>query len=117
MAKRVPHRSHIKRKPDGSYHYRRRLPGQLGEISISLGTRHFREAEHRATLIDSAFRQSWERAQTAVSGTESVAGVLKEYLRDALEADLQWRLNRPGGRSLYSSASDSHRDLRPTRTS
>ena len=40
-------------RKDGVYYYRRRLPRHLGtEVSVSLGTRNFREAEHLAQALD-----------------------------------------------------------------
>ena len=69
MQKKVPQRSHkgchigshIARRK-GIYCYRRRLPlPGTGELCISLRTRRYREAEHRALLLDKAFDDAFRR--------------------------------------------------------
>ena len=47
--------AHLTRKR-GIYYWRRRLPVRLcGEVSLSLGTRRFRVAEHLAAMLDARF--------------------------------------------------------------
>jgi hypothetical protein len=87
-----PQCSHITRKR-GIFHYRRRLPGEAWrEVTVSLRTRHFREAEHRAELVDRVFDDALARARMAVSeGAVDLNPILRDYLRECLEADM-----RPG---------------------
>jgi integrase len=90
----LTHGSHIAKKR-GTFYYRRRLPGGRGDVALSLGTRSFREAEHRAAILDRAFGEAWQRAQGMV--TEDIGAILRGYLREALEVDLEARLvGRPG---------------------
>ena len=97
-----PQCSHITRKR-GIYHYRRRWPGRArGEVLLSLATRHYREAEHRAGLVDAAFRSAWERAVSEADVNKVDLGpILRGYLREALDRDLQSRLDRPPGAPVY----------------
>jgi hypothetical protein len=101
-----PQCSHITRKR-GIFHYRRRLPGEAWrEVTISLCTRHFREAEHRAGLVDRAFHDALARARQAVSeapATEApdLGPILRDYLRKALERDLDRRMDREAGSAVY----------------
>lgn len=84
-----PQCSHITRKR-GIYHCRRRLPGRArGEVSLSLRTRRYREAGHRAALVDVAFREAWGRAlsEAEAKGTD-LGPILRDYLREALERDI-----------------------------
>jgi integrase len=56
-------------------------------VAVSLRTRHFREAEHRAALVDGAFDGASARARAAVSGgAQDLNAILRGYLREALEA-------------------------------
>lgn len=97
-----PQLTHITRK-NGVYYWRRRLPGlQRGEVSLSLRTRRFREAEHRAALVDGAFGAAL--ARVSVDGnklTADLGPILAAELRDALERDLRDRMERPPGRPVY----------------
>ena len=53
----LPQCSHITRKR-GVYYYRRRLPGDAKrEITVSLRTRMFREAQWLAAKLDQEFRK------------------------------------------------------------
>ena len=62
MAKTLPQPSHITRKA-GVYYCRRRLPGLAGgEVALTLRTKRYREAEHRAALLDDAFGDALRRA-------------------------------------------------------
>ncbi|MBX6376338.1 MAG: hypothetical protein IRZ13_19195, partial [Acetobacteraceae bacterium] len=69
---------------------------------MSLRTRHFREAEHRVALVDAAFDDALARARQAVSeGAKDLNAILRAYLREALERDLEQRMDRPPGRPVY----------------
>lgn len=71
---------------------------------MSLRTRHFREAEHRAALLDRVFHEALARARAAVSEgapPPDLNAILRDYLREALERDLEARLNTSGSRPLY----------------
>lgn len=105
MPKRVPQRSHrgshISRRK-GRYWYRRRLVCELGgEVCVSLRTRQFREAEHRAAILDAAFGNALSRAKLNVTDHKDLNAVLREYLRDALASDLEHRITHPPGAPLY----------------
>jgi len=96
-----PQGVHITRRR-GVYHYRRRLPGRAhGEVMLSLRTRRYREAEHRAALLDGAFGSAWRRALSATSDEAQLKAILRDYLRRALEEDLRERLAAPPGRPVY----------------
>lgn len=74
------------------YRYRRRLPGEVRgrEVVVSLGTRHFREAEHRAALLDREFDAAVARARADMSvatGEADFNAILRNYLREVLEGD------------------------------
>src|SRR5687768_3276604 len=93
----LPQRSHITRKR-GVYYYRRRLPApSSGEVAVSLGTRHYREAEHRAGLLHAAFVD----ATRSMTSPSRIADILRTYLREALDADREHRLRRPSNRAVY----------------
>lgn len=74
------------------YRYRRRLPGETRgrEVVVSLRTHAFREAEHRAALLDRAFDGALARARADVAQAGEKAdlnAILRGYLRDILEGD------------------------------
>ena len=101
MPEKLPQRSHITRK-HGIYHYRRRLPGHTaGEVTLSLATRAFREAEHRAAMIDGGFGDAWGRALSSGADGARLAAVLREYLRQILDEDVTRRLQRSPGAPVY----------------
>lgn len=64
---------------------------------MSLRTRRYREAEHRAALLDRA----WERALSDVAEEADIKRVVRQYLREALAADMRLRLATPPGRPVY----------------
>jgi hypothetical protein len=93
--------SHITRKK-GVYSYRRRLPGAArSEVCLSLRTRRFREAEHRAALLDEAFDDALRRARANVTDTADLNSILRKYLRECLDADVRRRVERQSGRPIY----------------
>jgi hypothetical protein len=102
MSRALPQCIHIAR-PRGVFYWRRRLPRPLaGEVALSLRTRHFREAEHRAALLDAAFPEALRRVATMKGCPEGkVRAALREYLREALAADMEHRLGGPPGRPLF----------------
>lgn len=101
MSLALPQCSHIARKR-GIYYFRKRLPGRPGEeVAISLATRSYREAEHRAALIVRGFRGAWETAVVAEKGGADLAGVLREHLKAMLDEDLERRFERRPGQAVY----------------
>jgi hypothetical protein len=68
---------------------------------LSLRTRRYREAEHRAALVDEAFGSAWERALLVGMSDADIKRVLREYLQEALDEDMQRRLATPPGRPVY----------------
>jgi integrase len=101
VPQRVPHQSHIARRK-GIYCYRRRLPGiPDGEVCVSLRTRHLREGEHRAALLDGVFDQALGRARETVTDETNLNAILRNYLRDFLAKDLRQRMERPPGSPVY----------------
>lgn len=101
-----PHSSHISRKR-GVYYYRRRLPVPYeGEIALSLRNRTFREAEHLAIVLDRSFIKFFKGSP----GMAKVKKILRQRLRDALEADLAQHLRTPSGRPVYG---QHYRDVDP----
>lgn len=74
MRAMLPQRSHKGASPSrltrkrGVFYWRRRLPNGR-EVAISLTTRGYREAEHRAGLVNGAFDGAWRKAM-AESGSE-----------------------------------------------
>lgn len=69
---------------------------------VSLGTRHFREAEYRAALVDEAFDGALARARLAMSaGTADLNAILRDYLREALDRDVARRMDRQPGHPVY----------------
>ena len=92
-----PQCAHITRKRL-VYYYRRRLPRTTrAEVSLSLGTRSFREAEYRAGWLDRRFNEVLERMTNPVA----VAQVLRIHLAECIEADRQQHIATRSGRSVY----------------
>ncbi len=97
-----PHGSHITRKR-GIYCYRRRLPLPVaGEVLVSLRTRRYREAEHRAGLLDVGFEEALRLAMNEAEKTgAALAPILRQFLKNVLQQDLEDRLERPPGHPVY----------------
>lgn len=94
MAKTLPQCSHITRKR-GIFYWRRRLPRQCGnEIALSLRTRHFREAEHSAALLDRTLEAALRRCDvlTAPANGMTINAILRQHLGDALASDRKNRI-------------------------
>ena len=101
MPSTFPHGGHITRKR-GVYHYRRCLPRpHRGELTLSLATRRYREAEHRAKIGDQAFSEAWGQPKTMTAGIAEVRRIVREYLKEALERDLVWRTIKPPLQPFY----------------
>ncbi len=82
----------------GVYYFRRQLPAPLsGEIAVSLCTRNYREAEHLAEILNSAFRAAVRSSPTA----SDLRAILRKYLDDALEEDARARVTLPTGLPVY----------------
>jgi hypothetical protein len=74
---------------------------------VSLRTRNYREAEHRAELLDGVFHGALARARLAVSqGGVDLNAILRGYLREVLDADFQQRLAAKPGRPVFTSRFD-----------
>jgi macrodomain Ter protein organizer (MatP/YcbG family) len=86
----LPQCSHITRKR-GVFYFRRRLPKPLsGEITLSLRTRVFREAEWLTHTLDAAFARVLQR-MTDDKNPAEISRIVQEYLRSHLENDLEQR--------------------------
>lgn len=60
---------------------------------MSLRTRRFREAEHRAALLTEAFGAAWTRATVEAEATgKDLQAIIRDYLRDVLDGDIPGRL-------------------------
>lgn len=106
MSPKLPLRSHKCSHKDASrivrkrgvYYFRRRLPEPLsGEIAVSLTTRNYREAEHLAEVLNSAFFTAVRSSPTAAD----LRIVLRRYLEEALAEDTRARLMLPAGLPVY----------------
>ncbi|WP_414656097.1 DUF6538 domain-containing protein, partial [Ferrovibrio sp.] len=85
MRARCPQCTHITRKR-GVFHYRRRLPApHRGEVMLSLYTKQYREAEHRAALLDMVFVETWRQAVAMSTNRADVKRIVRDYLTQALE--------------------------------
>jgi len=71
------------------------------EICVSLRTRRLREAEYRAAVMDGAFEDALRRARANVTEAADLNAVLRGYLREFLERDLQQRIERAPGSPVY----------------
>ena len=85
--------SHITRKRR-VYYYRRRVPCLSGgEVAVSLRTRNYREAEHRAGRLDAVFR----RAVATMQDRSALTIILRDRLRQQIGDDeAQWLRTAPG---------------------
>lgn len=100
----LPHCSHITRKR-GIYYYRRRLPWpRRGEVAVSLGNARYREAEHLAQLLDQTFRRVVLIMKQA--SDHALQAALREYLREAIEADRENFESTPYGKPVYVKEAD-----------
>ena len=97
-AEMLPQCSHMTRKR-GVYFFRRRLPlPHVGEIAISLGTRHFRLAEMFCEALDKAFKSFFTKVHMSAF---NVTTALRQYLADE-RAKLHARhLETPPGKRVH----------------
>ena len=108
----LPQCSHISCKR-GVYYYRRRLPQHPNhELTLSLRTRSFREAQWLAAKLDQEFR----KVITSVSNNRNPAEIqriAREYLKDKLEHDMEQREGSPQRPiyNVFSETSPSAADL------
>jgi site-specific recombinase XerD len=94
----LPQCSHITRKR-GVYYYRRRLPQHpTRELTLSLRTRSFREAQWLAATLDREFRKLMS-SMKKYEKPEDIQGIARDYLKGALETDL-WERQARAGQSL-----------------
>lgn len=76
-------------KKRGIFYFRRLLPAlPRREVAVSLRTRRFREAEHRAVVVGAAFDAAWEKVKAMDGQGAQVAAIVREYLREALARDM-----------------------------
>lgn len=88
---------HLTRKR-GVYYYRRRLPGRLaGEVTLSLRTKLYREAEHRAERVDRVF----VKAASDMASLQEIQQIVQSYIQELLATDLVYYHNRPGSEPIY----------------
>ncbi len=112
MPQTLPQCSHITRKRL-VYYYRRRLPGAGRlEVAVSLRTQSFREAEHRAALLNRGFDDAWRKAR-AMNPPDKVQEILRQELTRRLEDDIKRRLKRGPGAPVYAYWWEPGDDLTP----
>ena len=91
----LPQCSHITRKR-GVYYYRRRLPRHpTRELTLSLRTRSFREAQWLAALLDREFRKVMS-SMKKYEKPEDIQRIARDYLRSKLEHDIEVRIASRG---------------------
>lgn len=93
MSCALPSCSHSRlTKRRGIFYFRRLLPAlPRREVAVSLRTRRFREAEHRAVVAGAAFDAAWEKVKAMDGQGAQVATIVREYLREALARDMDLR--------------------------
>jgi integrase len=102
----LPQCSHITRKR-GIYYYRRRLPRPSAtELVLSLRTRSFRRAEYLANRLDLIFSDLVAR----IVMKPDLQAILREHLKQLLDADLEQHLQTPAGSAVYSSGAGEYED-------
>ena len=86
----LPQCSHISRKR-GIYYYRRRLPcGANGEVTLSLRTRVYREAQWLAAKLDIEFGRIIASVKDDTKAPD-IQRIAREYLKRKLEDDMEQR--------------------------
>src|SRR5262249_23112699 len=99
-----PQCSHITRKR-GVYYYRRRLPRHPSrEVTLSLRTRSFREAQWLAVTLDREFRKIMSSVKK-YEKPEDIQRIARDYLKSRLEHDMEVRIASPGV-GVYSRSTD-----------
>jgi hypothetical protein len=94
FAMMLPQCSHITRKR-GVYYYRRRLPRHPSrEVTLSLRTRSFREAQWLAGTLDREFRKVMSSVKK-YEKSEDIQRIARDYLKSRLEHDLDVRIASP----------------------
>ncbi len=84
------------------FYFRRLLPGGDGrEVTLSLGTRHYREAEHLAELLALRFAACMDDAAEAGKAPPDIAGILRSYRNSLLETERDMRVAAPSGRRSF----------------
>lgn len=90
----LPQCSHITRKR-GVYYYRRRLPRHpRRELTLSLRTRSFREAQWLAAILDREFRKVMSLVKK-YERPEDIQRIAREYLKSRLEHEMEVRIASP----------------------
>ncbi|MBI1212960.1 MAG: tyrosine-type recombinase/integrase [Alphaproteobacteria bacterium] len=92
----LPHCSHIALKR-GVYFFRRRVPGDRGaEVTISLRTRSFREAQWLAASLSSSF----DRMVRELGDDPNISEIVRAFLKRQLDFDLAHRASS-NGKGIY----------------
>ncbi len=98
-----PQSAHIASKR-GVFHYRRRLPTKRpSEVTLSLGTRDYREAQYLAGLLDDAYERAAARSNAMSMTDADIRTIARTYLSEALERDTEARTIRRIGQPIYTS--------------
>jgi hypothetical protein len=94
LAIMLPQCSHITRKR-GVYYYRRRLPQHpTRELTLSLRTRSFREAQWLAAKLDEEFTVIMSSVKNHEQPAD-IQRIAREYLKSRLETDMELRVDSP----------------------
>lgn len=105
----LPQCSHITRKR-GVYYYRRRLPGLVkGEVTISLRTRSFREAQWLGARMDQEFGRI-KNSVTSNTPAPDIGRIVREYLKGKLAFDMEQRAGSPN-QPVYSGYCETGDDI------
>lgn len=100
----LPQCSHITKKR-GVFHYRRRLShGLSGEVTLSLRTRCFREAEWLARALDHHFSEAVVTVQKKTTSAD-VSRHVRDYLTRVLDHDM-WDRARSHGQPLFGAVTE-----------
>jgi hypothetical protein len=79
----------------GVYYYRRRVPQHpTREVTLSLRTRSFREAQWLAVKLDQEFRKVIASVSKNRNPAE-IQRIARDYLKDKLEHDMEQRESSP----------------------
>jgi hypothetical protein len=90
----------------GVYYYRRRMPWRSkGELTPSLRTRSFREAQWLATGLDRELLRATADVSETTEGKPDLQRIARDYLKRKLECDMERRHASPH-RPVYNTPDD-----------